>query len=76
MGEEDTERTDAQRTLEVAWYAVVMELTDIVMDSESTESKIAAGDVLLKYFIAMGQSINEPFLPKGEFTPEEDDDDE
>lgn len=71
---EQAEYTQGNALLGYAWFAALQELVDIVTMAESAADRIAAGDVILRYFVSLGQSINDPYIPADD--DEEDDDDE
>lgn len=69
--------TDAEKELSAAWYAAVEDLKLICLISDSQADRIKAAETILDFCIAMGQSINRPFMPemqKKEFEDTDEDD--
>jgi hypothetical protein len=64
--------TDAGKELARAWFAAFEDLYSTVMLSESTADRIRAAEVILNYCVALGQSINTPYMPQSR--PPEDED--
>lgn len=71
----ETPKTQAQVELEGAWFDAIESLRASTQFGGDKERILASGKIL-DYCIAMGQSINEPFLPTGERPPDEDSDDD
>jgi len=70
------EPTDAEKELSIAWFIAMEELRSTALLSETTVDRIRASEALLNYCIALGQSINTPFMPSERPKAEETDDDD
>ena len=71
---DDTERNDdVQDTLAKAWFTAIEELRYNASVGENTADRIAAADAILRYCIALGQSINQPYYPEKRPDIEEED---
>lgn len=49
--------------LNKVWFMAIQELAEIGFIDPNAKNRIAACEVLLKYFQGMGQSINVPWIP-------------
>jgi hypothetical protein len=56
-------RTKGEKLLDRTWFDALEALREVIIFGEKTEDRIAASEVVLKYFISLGQSINEPRIP-------------
>lgn len=70
-----------QELLEKVWFDTIENLAEILMYESNPSARVEAGEVLVKYFIALGQSVNAPFMPNEDIRPDplasnNDDDDE
>lgn len=68
--------TEGEKFLEVLWWDVMDELRELAVFAEGPQHRIAAADVLLRYYGALNQGINAPFIPAGrpQADPEDSDD--
>lgn len=71
----DTE-SEGIKKLESVWWLTIEELEEMVVLDGDPKTRLQAAEILLRYFIAMGQSINAPFIPETEPDDEEEDDDD
>lgn len=62
--------------LSTVWFDTIIELREMVILSEDSKVRLAAADILMRYFVSLGQSINAPFVPTERPEIEDDDDDE
>lgn len=76
MSEEEIERNEGQELLNAAWFTAVEELGRTIENNEDPRVRVEAADTLLRYFISLGQSINEPFIPTRQFGFEREDEDD
>lgn len=73
----DQEKTDAEKDLDIAWFTAIEELRTTALMGENTADRVNAAKGILNFCIAMGQSINSPYMPTARPTVEgEDEDDE
>jgi hypothetical protein len=71
MDEGTDQENEGKALLDQTWFLVVQELTEITLFNDNAERRIEAADALLRYFISLGQSINEPYIPAK--APEDED---
>lgn len=76
MADEETERSDGYDLLDRAWFETIEDLAYIISTQDDPQVRIKAADVLLRYFVAMGQSINAPFVPANRPDLDDEDDDD
>lgn len=53
-----------EEELAQAWFFAIEELASTALTGEHTSDRIKASEVILQYCISLGQSINEPYMPK------------
>ena len=63
MDDEQDQPSDGEALLNRAWFEAIDELRGIIGLSDDVKARIEAADVLLRYFVSLGQSINDPFIP-------------
>lgn len=56
--------------LDKIWFDTMDSLLEILVFESNPSARVEAGDVLVKYFIALGQSVNEPYLPDEDPRPD------
>ena len=74
--EETPSHSEGWELLQLVWFSTIHELDEIMTNAEQTKDRIAAAEVLLRYFIAFGQSINEPWVPEKPPYGDDDEDDD
>lgn len=57
-------KSKGEKTLTRVWFESIETLEEILLMSDNPKEQIRAAEVLLQYYISLGQSINEPFIPK------------
>ena len=60
--------------LDEAWFATIERLVIILQYESDPRVNLEAADILLRYFISLGQSINQPYIP--EIDPRSEDEEE
>lgn len=76
MGDSESETHEGYDLLGRAWFDAIYELRATILASEDARLRVDAAEVLLKYTISMGQSINIPWVPEKNPSEVEDDEDE
>ena len=70
------EQTDAEKELDLAWFVALEELRTTALMGENTSDRVEAAKAIISYCIALGQSINAPYMPTDRPKVEEDDDED
>jgi hypothetical protein len=76
MADEETGRTDGHDLLDQVWFETIEDLQYIVGTQDDPQVRIKAADVLLRYFVSLGQSINAPYIPDARPNTDDEDDDD
>jgi hypothetical protein len=76
MADEEATKREGYELLDKVWFDTIDALQDVVLLSDDISKRIEAADVLLRYFVAMGQSINAPYVPDERYQTDDEDDDD
>lgn len=69
-----SERSEGEQFLDEVWWSTIAELQEIIQLAENTGDRVKAADVLLRYYVSLGQSINEPYIPESRAVEEDPED--
>jgi len=70
------DKTDAEKELDLSWFVAMEELRTTALMGENTDDRVEAAKAIISYCIALGQSINQPYMPTDRPKVEDDDDDD
>jgi hypothetical protein len=76
MADEEAAKGEGYDLLDKVWFDTIDALQEIVVMSDDISKRIEAADVLLRYFVSMGQSINAPYVPEERYIIDDDEDDD
>lgn len=60
--------------LDEVWFDTIDKLQIILQYESDPRVNLEAADILLRYFISLGQSINQPYIPDSDPRKEDEDD--
>jgi hypothetical protein len=71
---QDERRKKAEEVLAAVWWDTIVELGEVVNNSEDTNHRIRAAEVLLNYCSTMNTGLGPAFLPDEPIIEDEDED--
>jgi hypothetical protein len=74
MADEEATKREGYDLLDKVWFDTIDALREVIVMSDDATKRIEAADTLLRYFVAMGQSINAPYVPEERYNIEDEED--